>query len=235
MNSAAFDIAEFPSPKTLGQKAPRLEVLRRPESWDSEKYAQGQMRGLVRRVFLSEVPSRVRQIVVSAIEVETTIQRFCRAMGEVLSMEAEREVVVVEGWKEVPRGRGFGSALSALSKDANGELRQDAMRIGVNLWSLSNDGGESLPARESLQTYLWQIRREFEYSILVAKPLAFSNEAATIAACSDGMILVLSALRTRRATALSVKQNLDAARVRLLGTVLGDREFPIPDRIYRRL
>jgi Mrp family chromosome partitioning ATPase len=52
---------------------------------------------------------------------------------------------------------------------------------------------------------------------------------------ADGMILVLSAQRTRRATAIKVKQTLERANVRLLGSVLSDREFPIPEGIYRRL
>jgi hypothetical protein len=48
-----------------------------------------------------------------------------------------------------------------------------------------------------------------------------------------GIILVLSAKHTRRVTALKIKNAL--RQVRLLGTVLSDREFPIPTSIYRRL
>jgi Mrp family chromosome partitioning ATPase len=56
-----------------------------------------------------------------------------------------------------------------------------------------------------------------------------------MARVADGLILVLSAQRTRRATALKVKQMLEEAQVRILGAVLSDREFPMPERIYRRL
>jgi Mrp family chromosome partitioning ATPase len=52
---------------------------------------------------------------------------------------------------------------------------------------------------------------------------------------ADGIILVLSAHRTRRAMARKIKETLEAAQVRILGTVLSDRVFPIPERIYRRL
>ncbi len=54
-----------------------------------------------------------------------------------------------------------------------------------------------------------------------------------MAHAADGIVLVVSAARTRRATALKVKNDLNG--VRLLGTVLCDREFPIPRGIYRRL
>jgi Mrp family chromosome partitioning ATPase len=52
---------------------------------------------------------------------------------------------------------------------------------------------------------------------------------------ADGIILVLSAKNTRRVTARKVAKTLDGAQARLLGTVLTDREFPIPERLYRRL
>src|SRR5258708_13697834 len=52
---------------------------------------------------------------------------------------------------------------------------------------------------------------------------------------ADGVILVLSAQRTRRVTARNVKEGLERAEARILGTVLSDRDFPIPERIYRRL
>jgi Mrp family chromosome partitioning ATPase len=52
---------------------------------------------------------------------------------------------------------------------------------------------------------------------------------------ADGIILVLSALRTRRATALRAKEMLEGAHARLLGTILTDRVFPIPESLYRRL
>jgi Mrp family chromosome partitioning ATPase len=52
---------------------------------------------------------------------------------------------------------------------------------------------------------------------------------------ADGIILVLSAQRTRRIMARKIKGMLEAAQARILGTVLSDRVFPIPDGIYRRL
>jgi receptor protein-tyrosine kinase len=79
------------------------------------------------------------------------------------------------------------------------------------------------------------VRREFEYSIVEAPPAGESNEATAMAQFADGIILVVSAQRTRRAAALKIKASLEAAKIRLLGTVLSDRLFPIPEKIYRRL
>jgi hypothetical protein len=35
--------------------------------------------------------------------------------------------------------------------------------------------------------------------------------------------------------ARKIKETLEGAQVRILGTVLSDRVFPIPEEIYRRL
>jgi hypothetical protein len=51
----------------------------------------------------------------------------------------------------------------------------------------------------------------------------------------DAAVLLLTAGRTRRDVALRAKQILQQFDVELLGTVLVDRTFPIPESIYRRL
>jgi Mrp family chromosome partitioning ATPase len=48
-------------------------------------------------------------------------------------------------------------------------------------------------------------------------------------------VLVIEANYTRRSSAQKAKELLHAANVRVLGTILSGRTFPIPDGIYRRL
>jgi Mrp family chromosome partitioning ATPase len=52
---------------------------------------------------------------------------------------------------------------------------------------------------------------------------------------TDGVVLVLEANATRRDAARRVKEILNAANVSVLGVVLNNRTFPIPDVLYRRL
>jgi len=47
--------------------------------------------------------------------------------------------------------------------------------------------------------------------------------------------LLIEANKTRRAAVRQLKQYLDATNVRLLGTVLTERTFPIPEAIYKRI
>jgi Mrp family chromosome partitioning ATPase len=46
---------------------------------------------------------------------------------------------------------------------------------------------------------------------------------------------VLEARSTRKFAAQRVKSMLNSANARLLGTILTERTFPIPERIYRKL
>jgi hypothetical protein len=81
------------------------------------------------------------------------------------------------------------------------------------------------------ENFMQQVRQQFSYSIVAASSAPASEPR--LAEFADGMVLVISALRTRRAAARKLLEDL--SHVRLLGTVLQDREFPIPEGIYRRL
>jgi Mrp family chromosome partitioning ATPase len=52
---------------------------------------------------------------------------------------------------------------------------------------------------------------------------------------ADGIILVLEAHNTRRAIARKIIETFEAAQVRVLGIVLSQRTFPLPEWMYRRL
>jgi len=82
---------------------------------------------------------------------------------------------------------------------------------------------------------LLELRTEFEYVVIQGPVAAISSEAALLGQLTDGLILVLGAHSTRRATARKIKEILERSQSRILGTVLSERRFPIPERIYSRL
>jgi len=86
-----------------------------------------------------------------------------------------------------------------------------------------------------LRERLNELRRTFDYTILYGPPASLGSEAALLASLCDGMVLVVQANSTRRVTAQKVKEKLQAANARLLGTVLSERTFPIPETIYKKL
>ena len=204
------------------------------DRWNPERFAQEQIRGLVRRIFSPVGDRPVRQVVFSAIGPETDVSNICECVGEVLASEDAGDVVIDNGYLSI------GVHNSAIANPINysdrrtAKLRQRAMRLRRNLWRMperNDSDAEFHPS--SLHLYLSDLRREFAYSIVAAPPAGESHQALAMAQFADGIILALSAQHTRRIAARKVKDAL--AHVRLLGTVLCDREFPVPEGIYRRL
>ena len=64
---------------------------------------------------------------------------------------------------------------------------------------------------------------------------AFADMPRILGFVADAAILVVEANSTRCLSAKNAQQTLAAAGIRLLGTVLQNRSFPIPGRIYKRL
>lgn len=202
----------------------RATPARAVSCWSAEKFAFDQIRGLARRIFSPGNSPQVRHVVFSAIgmniDVDEMCQRVARALAE--GNGADIALVTSKDWSgKLPRGI---------------PLRRISSQIGRNLWSLPGPfAAVSSGCFDSAESYLAALRAEFEYSIVTGPPAGQSDIAVTTARIADGMVLVLSTRSSRRAAALKVKDNLHEMGVRLLGAVLVDREFPIPERLYLRL
>jgi hypothetical protein len=215
----AGSVVEAGEPQIRGVK-PRL-------TWDRERFAQEQIRGLVRQVFSLESPRPVRQVVFSAIEGKTDVWSVCVRVGEALASEARGSVAVVGNHPRTGGGEeGFEPE----------PLQKNASTPRSNLWLIPTKENTADPKSiSSVHSYLGEIRKQFEFSIVEGRPCGESDEAFDMARFADGIVLVISAEHTRRVTARKVLEMLHEARLRILGTVLSDREFPMPDRLYQWL
>jgi protein-tyrosine kinase len=80
-----------------------------------------------------------------------------------------------------------------------------------------------------------ELREEFGHVLVSAPPLARESEATLMGQLADGIVLIVEANQSRRDTIRQMKENLEAAQVPILGAVLDQRRFPIPEFLYRRL
>lgn len=204
------------------------------KEWSADHFAWQQIRGLVRQVFFSHEEAPVRHVVLSAVDRDTTLEDVCRQVGDALALETTASVAVVGesfaafDWEQYQPASG--------SPDGDGRtLRPSSIRLRENLWLVNCEREGRGRSTESLRSLFGEIRREFDYSVVAAPSSTESNEATVMAQLADGLILLVSAHRTRRFMARQVKEALEAAQVRILGTVLKDRVFPMPEGIYRRL
>jgi hypothetical protein len=211
-----------------------VPTFREASGWSRENFAREQIRGLVRQVFFSSVLNPVRQVVFCAAGSGPDVATICRQVAESLALDTPGTVALVSSdrqlsdWAEREGNAGTGGASA---------LQQDAIQVKRNLWLLPQfplieNGRDSAVSWSSRMS---ELRRQFEYSIVQGPPAGESSEAATLGQSADGIVLVLAAHVTRRATALKIKGTLESAQVRLIGTVLSERRFPIPEAIYRLL
>jgi Mrp family chromosome partitioning ATPase len=94
---------------------------------------------------------------------------------------------------------------------------------------------QSLIGSERMRLRLAELRTEFDYVLIDTPAMSGSNDAVALGAAADGVVLVLKANSSRRESARKVVSELQAAKARVLGAVLNQRTFPIPDAIYNKL
>ncbi|HTA50866.1 MAG TPA: hypothetical protein VK930_15545 [Verrucomicrobiae bacterium] len=220
---------------SAAQESPLLqvEVFRgagRADVWNPEDFAREQIRGLVQRVFFASVGRPVTQVVFSGAEPHMDVSGLCDQVGQALALETSAHIAVVgrEMTAELPSWCGGRAAIKSWSR-----------QTAVNLWRVPGFGLRECSEESGTGRYwisrLAELRKEFEYAVIEGPAAGISSEAALLGQLTDGIILVLGAHNTRRATARKIKETLEAAQSRILGTVLRERRFPVPERIYRRL
>jgi Mrp family chromosome partitioning ATPase len=90
--------------------------------------------------------------------------------------------------------------------------------------------------RERLRHLIEELRQEFSYVLIYGPPIGQKHiEALLLGQIADGVILILESMVTRREAARTAKENLFAANVNVLGAVLNNHAFSIPETLYRRL
>lgn len=236
MSAGWLGIAEERQSPTRERAAPAKTRVLSIDGWNPENFAREQIQRLVRQLFRVSASLSAHQVIFSALEPDTDIQAICMRVGQALASETSSEVAVVGGAPEEVAGlERYLAEPDYEPRERNSPLRRAATRLGRNLWLVPVDMTPEKDKSAAMQSFFSEIRHEFEYSIVQGQPAGESSMTTEIGQVADGVVLVISAQRTRRASARKIKEMLEEAQVRLLGTVLSDREFPIPEGIYRRL
>jgi hypothetical protein len=213
---------------------PRFRVPCDTNAWNPEDFARQQIRGLVRRVFFASGGQPVKQVVFSAADPNTDVTDICDQVGRALALETPADVAIVgreQQMEQMRRSHAYCGRSAA--------IKSRTTQAAVNLWRVPGFGlsefGEESGTGPYWLSRLAELRNEFEYSIIHGPVAGTSSESAVLGQLADGIILVLGARSTRRATACKIKETLESAQARILGTVLSERTFPVPGWIYRRL
>jgi len=199
---------------------------------------------LVHSVFLVPGNNAARIAVFSGVTSNTGCHMLCCRAGETLASLVGGSVCLVDANLRSPSLHKYFevSNLKGLTEAVfqSGPIKQFAQRVrGNNLWLLScgfhQVDPEPFLSSQSLCARIGELRVAFDHVLIAAAPATSFSDAALLGRLSDGVVLVIEANSTRREPALKAKENLEAAGVKLLGAILNNRTFPIPETIYKKL
>lgn len=199
---------------------------------------------LVQRVFPGATPESPRMALFAGLGKEAGCASTCARVAELLAARGEGPVCVVDANFQTPSLHTYFGVdnLKGLAEATveSGPIQSFAQQIPEpDLWLIPSGNAAAqlrFPAMaDGLRVRIEELRETFKYVVIHSGPLRLETSAMLLSRWTDGVVLVVEANATRRDAARRAKEMLDRANVNLLGVILNNRTFPIPDAIYRRL
>ncbi len=202
-------------------------------------YAQELLR-LIQNIFLIANGKPPRQVTFCGVDEDSGSSSICAGAARTLVANSSRSVCLVDANLQFSRLSSLFEVDRTIPSTGNTACMRDrCVQIGVNLWlampSLLTDDNGALLSADKLKHFLADLRSAFDFVLIDAPGTSVSGVATTLGQASDAMVLVIEANETRRLSARRAKESLDGAGIRLLGLVLHNRSFPIPEGLYKRL
>jgi protein-tyrosine kinase len=222
-------------PQQVESKEPQLKL---------EPKEREELTKLAQRIFLQPGADSPRVVVFTASESGNGCSSICACAAELLAAQVTGSVCLVDanlrhpGLHEqfaVENHFGLADALQGTEPLLN--YARSMSRTNLWLVSCGSSPEAALPLLSSdrMRQRITELRSGVDYVLIDASAMNVSNDATVLAAAADGVVMVLKANSSRRETVRKAVQDMQAAHVRVLGAVLNQRTFPIPDAIYNRL
>jgi|HubBroStandDraft_6_1064221.scaffolds.fasta_scaffold10982_3 hypothetical protein len=217
-----YEVAEPLSPAVLSDRAD-----------DPSSILYSEFNNLVQRLFLGSARP-ARSVVFCGVDEKSGSNSswICAQTAEALAARIDRFVCVVR----TPGFNDIDARPATVRSRISTSFDERERKVGRNLftsWLKLNDNRSS--SRNDTSAALRDLHTRFDYLIIDAPPISNGGEAEAFGRWADGVVLVVEALATRRQVALRTVEKLQASGIKILGTVVNNRTFPIPEGLYRRL
>ncbi len=210
--------------------SPIHEQIRRQEVTPTASVRDEQIHALVQQLFFGHESKPVRHVGFAAIEAPTATATLCLEVAQALAerdrykvglIDANLDSVLLQNQLRIP---------SPNRAQANWPITPRLWMVPRHNW-LPDACGQRITDQNLSR--LRELTAEFDCSILWCASVSWLT--ASIGRTCDGLVLVLTANRTRRLVAAQIIDQLTKAQVPVLGTVLAERRFPVPQGLYRSL
>ena len=209
------------------------------EIGSDEKREIGKM---VNTLFPAIPPETSRLIAIAGVDESAAATRIAACASELLAEQVDVPVCLIDaevntnGTIHHPFPAKENDIALAIDTSSNYmPIRKHCVRVSDNLWTLSIGLNRDVSMARRMRTRIEELEREFPYCLLVIPPIVTSADAVLLSTMASGIVLVLDSQSTRRDAAAAAKGMLTRAGVPILGAVLNNRKFPIPDWLYSRL
>jgi hypothetical protein len=204
--------------------------------FDQSAFAKEEISRLVQRIFWPSAERDTRTVVFCGVEDARGSSTICLDVARELASRSSDRVCVVNA--KSSNGGEHLETIGSPSRLWSDDLPQNGNQVEDNLWVFPAGcvcNGNGLPTVSALRSQLDKVRKAFRYVLIDARPVGIYADTAFLAQLADGVVLVVEADVTRRIAARIAKEALEGASANLLGIVLNNRTFPIPEALYRKL
>lgn len=111
------------------------------------------------------------------------------------------------------------------------------VEVGLTVFPTGNITRESESAALSsaMVARFADLRAQYDFVLIQSPSLTMMSNASFLGRLSDGVVLIVEAHTTRRDLATKLKLELQHSKVAVLGAVLNNRTYPIPQKLYSKL
>ena len=189
-----------------------------------------QIHAVVQQLFFGRESGLVRNVGFTSVEASSQTASLCLDVASVLAEGNGYDVGLIDA--------SFGPTPLQheleITAPENGEV---TCPVASRLWLAPRQSWWQQFGRKPMTdqdlSRLRDLMTAFDFSVLCCEPISW--QTARIGQVCDGLVLVLTASKTRRLVAAQLRDQLSKARIPLLGTVLTERRFPVPQGLYRSL
>jgi len=199
---------------------------------------------LVQRLFIVPGKTAPKAVLFAGVDAGDDCGLLSAVIAKVLAKSVPGTVCLVEGNLRsplLPGALGVNCDRGLMdSLRQNGSIKEYLTRTGVDRFWLLSAGSPvqdtvTLLNSDRMRERVSELRQEFDYVVMTAPPLNNFADGVVLGRLLDGVVLVVEANSTRRESALRVTESLRATKISVLGAVLNNRTFPIPEALYKRL
>lgn len=171
---------------------------------------------------------------ITALNLAMTIAQSTQK-PQVLLIDADMRRGRMAKYLGVEQRFGLSEVLAGKVKEEDALFKIDMDNISFMAAGAVPENPAELLGSEKMHDLLSRMKTQFEYVIVDTPPIISVTDASIIGPVSDGVLMVVQAGRTQRGIVKRAVELLEQTHSKIIGHVLTNIEYHLPEYIYRYL